>query len=410
MSWQLPPLLSDDIFEKLVRDILRREFDDPGLECFGRKGQSQQGIDGYSPARTGVTFQCKLKDTRYKTDATLRQTLSSEMENELKKTEGLKILRFIFASTFKNDANLQQKAQELSTDSLIVEYWGWDTINEKIWKYAEELIPSYYPYVPVRRVPSLRQITPEEIRKALLQDPEELKQLALDYYCINDRDDVVFKIVCNDMDVRNDIVMQRAFSILDNLPNCSTLWLLGTGGNGKTTILNRLAVELAQGNQHVFMLNLEAQLDRDDVEHLLNIFKYISEPDKCILCIDNPAADEESLSLILRRIPELNLRIHVVLSERGHRYRAMKHSGGMTFIHGEEESSVLVVRNPRHQRQLVYDRLFALLGLPDDFAREFREIINNERIVYVNATYTILLELKRKRKIDFASIGMIFKK
>ena len=82
MTYQLPPLLDEDIFEKLVRDILRREYDDPGIECFGRKGQGQHGIDGFSPAKSGVTFQCKLKDTRFKADVSLRDILSSEMETE----------------------------------------------------------------------------------------------------------------------------------------------------------------------------------------------------------------------------------------------------------------------------------------------------------------------------------------
>ena len=66
MFYQLPPLLDDDEFERLVRDITRRVYDDPGIERFGRKGQSQSGIDGLSPDSTS-TFQCKLKDTRYET-------------------------------------------------------------------------------------------------------------------------------------------------------------------------------------------------------------------------------------------------------------------------------------------------------------------------------------------------------
>ncbi|HEY3278293.1 MAG TPA: tetratricopeptide repeat protein, partial [Syntrophorhabdaceae bacterium] len=402
MLYQLPPVQDENIFEKLVRDVLRREYDDPGIECFGRKGQSQYGIDGYSPAKSGVTFQCKLKDTRYKPDADLCGTLSSEMEIELEKTRELRISRFIFASTFKNDAHLQQKAQNLSSHTLIVEYWGWDTITEKIWKYAEELVPSYYPHIPIRKVPGLREIIPDAIRNTLIQDSEERKQLALDYYRINDRDDVVFKVVCNDLDVRNDAVMQDAFTKLESLPSCSTLWVVGTGGSGKTTILYRLAIELAQKNHHVFVLNLEAQLGRDGVELVLNTIRYKSPSDKCILCIDNPAADEETLSSILRRIPELNRRIHVLLSERGHRFQAMKKSGTVTFIHGEEESALVVVKNPHSQRQLVYNRLFDLLGIEANTARDLSQIILNERIVYVNATYTVLLELKKKRKIDFA--------
>src|ERR1051325_6954417 len=139
MSYQLPPLSDEYRFEMLVRDLLRRVYDDPGVERFGRRGQAQHGIDGLSPSDSSTTFQCKLKDVRYESDERLRNTLLAEMEEELEKTKGLsrRPRRFIFATTFKNDANLQQKAAALSDESLTVEYWGWDTINEKIWEYAE---------------------------------------------------------------------------------------------------------------------------------------------------------------------------------------------------------------------------------------------------------------------------------
>src|ERR1051325_1288761 len=130
MSYQLPPLSDEYGFEMLVRDILRRVYDDPGVERFGRRGQTQHGIDGFSAADSSITFQCKLKDVRYESDERLRNALLAEMEEELEKTRGLarQPRRFIFATTFKNDANLQQKAPALSDELLTVEYWGWGTI------------------------------------------------------------------------------------------------------------------------------------------------------------------------------------------------------------------------------------------------------------------------------------------
>jgi tetratricopeptide (TPR) repeat protein len=403
MSYQLPPLSDEYHFEKLVRDILRRVYNDPGIERFGRKGQSQYGIDGFSPSQSGVTFQCKLKDTRYKTDDSLCEKLSSEMKAELEKTQKLNDLpnHFIFASTFKNDTHLQQKAQQLSSSSLTVEYWGWDTINEKLWDFAEELLPEYYPHCPVRKVLGFRQIRLKDINDAQIEDEKELKQLALDYYRINDRDDVMFKIVCNKMDVRNDNVMNEILAEIEKLPYLSTLWIVGNGGCGKTTILNRLAIELIKENTHVFILNLEAHLTQRDIEHILALIRYNSGTGECFLCVDNPAADEEALTLILRRIPQTSQQIKILLTERGHRYQSMRQSGGLTFIHGEEERNPIVVRNSRSQRQLVYNRLFDLLGLSENITNDLLEIALNDKIVYVNATYNILLELRKKRQIDF---------
>ena len=70
----------------------------------------------------------------------------------------------------------------------------------------------------------------------------------------------------------------------------------------------------------------------------------------------------------------VNQQIKIILSERGHRYQSMRQSGELTFIHGEEERKPIVVRNSRSQRQLVYNRLFDLLGLPDSITSDLLEI------------------------------------
>src|SRR6185503_7573659 len=154
MSYQLPPPLDDVKFEELIRDIMRRVYNDPGIERFGRTGQKQFGIDGLSTADSTLTFQCKLKDTRHESDNNIRDTLIKEIEEELHKTAALPkpLTRFIFDSTFKNDTQLQNKAALLSSPTLTVEYWGWETITERIWEHAEHLIPIYYPHIPIRPV------------------------------------------------------------------------------------------------------------------------------------------------------------------------------------------------------------------------------------------------------------------
>lgn len=403
MSYQLPPLLNEDQFENLIRDILRRVYDDPGIERFGRKGQEQVGIDGLSPANSTITFQCKLKDTRHKTDHQIREVLLQEIESELRKTNRLAkpVTRFIFASTFKNDTELQIKAASLSSSSLIVEYWGWETITERIWEYAAQLIPIYYPDILVHPVRGFEQISDHFIQKFRITDQERLRDLALEYYRINDRISVVFQIVINDLDVRNNQVMDEVYLRLKRMSPSGTLWLIGDGGSGKTTILHRVAVELARSSQNIFTLDLEAHLDASDIESIFNIIKFCSPSEQTVLCIDNPAADELTLERILREIPDYANNVHIILAERGHRYRALQKSGVLTYLHGEEEAKPIRVRNPRSQREHVYERFFDLLAIDDADRQSLLETVRDERLVYVNATYQILLELKKRRKIIF---------
>jgi tetratricopeptide (TPR) repeat protein len=120
-----------------------------------------------------------------------------------------------------------------------------------------------------------------------------------------------------------------------------------------------------------------------------------------MLGIDNPAADEVTLERILREIPEYAANVQIILSERAHRYYSLRRTGVLTYLHGEEEKEPVKVRNPRNQRENVYNKLFDLLGVSEADREPLREIVRNESLVYVNATYSILLELKKKRQIDF---------
>jgi predicted Zn-dependent protease len=403
MSYQLPPLLDEVDFERLIRDILRRVYDDPGIERFGRDGQKQFGIDGLSPGNSTITFQCKLKDTRYEPDNRIRAVLLKEIEEELLQTDGLvqPLTRFIFATTFKNDTELQKKAKSLSSTVLTVEYWGWETITEKIWEFADQLIPIYYPDIPVRPVQGFKQVSDHLIEKSRINDQNRLKELALEYYRINDRTNIVFPIVVNDLDVRNTKVLGEIYSRLERVSPNATLWLIGDGGSGKTTILQRTAVELTLRGNSVFTLDLETHLEMADVGSILSLIKFCSPSKQTVVCIDNPAADEVTLERILREIPDYAKNVHVILAERGHRYYALKRSGVLTYLHGEDENEPIRVWNSRRQREEVYNKLFDLLEVRDADLERLMQIIRDEQIVYVNATYSILLELKKQRKIEF---------
>ena|SRR5205085_4205451 len=94
--------------------------------------------------------------------------------------------------------------------------------------------------------------------------------------------------------------------------------------------------------------------------------------------------------------------IHILLAEREHRYKTLQKTDSLTYLHGEEEHDPVYVYNTRPQRRRVYDKLFDLLGLADDDRAPLQSIVLNERLVYVNTTYSILLELRKARKIDFA--------
>ena len=97
-----------------------------------------------------------------------------------------------------------------------------------------------------------------------------------------------------------------------------------------------------------------------------------------MLCIDNPAADEVTLERILREIPDYAKNVHIILAERGHRFRSLKRSGVLTFLHGEEETEPLRVHNAQSQREHVYKRFFDLLGIDDNDRQSLLATVRDE--------------------------------
>ncbi len=188
---------------------------------------------------------------------------------------------------------------------------------------------------------------------------------------------------------------------LESLPPNSTLWILGKGGSGKTTILHRLAVELTGLDRTVYMLDLEYDLTKEDLEIVMSCLKFASASQPVVLCIDNPTADEKNLEQLLHHIPDYCPEINILFAERDHRYRTLKRTETLTYLQGEEENTPVNVHNPADQRRKVYHRLFDLLEISEADRTPLLNIALNEKIVYVNAIYSILLELRRRHKIIF---------
>ena len=151
-NYQLPPLKSAEKFEHLLCDLLnkiessgdyKRSID---FQLYGVKGQSQNGIDIISQ-RSLTLVQCKQKILKGKDDS-IRKKILADVNNDLLKIEGIKIPfnRLIFASTFRDDAFIQEFLIALKNERnypFLIYYWGWDTIT----KYVEEhddLIKKYF--------------------------------------------------------------------------------------------------------------------------------------------------------------------------------------------------------------------------------------------------------------------------
>lgn len=111
-KYQLPPLKDESKFEELICDLFnvidKTDSYTKDFQTFGVKGQSQKGIDVFSQKGKTV-IQCKLKDVRKKDD-TIRKNLIADLDKDLPSALTLDFTfeRFILASTFRDDAQIQE--------------------------------------------------------------------------------------------------------------------------------------------------------------------------------------------------------------------------------------------------------------------------------------------------------------
>lgn len=148
-TFQLPPLKNSEQFEHFVCDLFNHIDQTDSyteFQIFGVKGQNQKVIDIFSQ-RTKTVIQCKVKDNRGKPE-TVRKKLIAEMEEDLIKVEALSFPfeRIIFASTFRDDAVIQEHLSDLRSEReypFSISYFGWDTLTNYVENY-ELLLRKYF--------------------------------------------------------------------------------------------------------------------------------------------------------------------------------------------------------------------------------------------------------------------------
>src|SRR6478672_12035835 len=107
----------DDDFEDLVLALYREVWSDPNAKLLGRSGQRQHGVDVYGEDHFGKTglngVQCKQHGSA--TPVT-DKALLAELREEVEKAKGFRPLlkRFVFATTARRSATLQQEARDLT--------------------------------------------------------------------------------------------------------------------------------------------------------------------------------------------------------------------------------------------------------------------------------------------------------
>jgi hypothetical protein len=136
-------------FQLFIKELYNEVYSTNSFQQRGRRGQGQNGFDVFSN-ELRIAIECKKKDFRYQDSNTLRDYLLQDISRSKRKFDQFdfrsKFDKLIITSNFPDDALLQNKALELSNNSLEISYIGWDTLMEFLNNH-ERLKTKYYPFM-----------------------------------------------------------------------------------------------------------------------------------------------------------------------------------------------------------------------------------------------------------------------
>lgn len=105
-------------------------------------------------------------------------------------------------------------------------------------------------------LPGVRRITPCSVHNSRETDDNKLVKIRENYFKLNSSDRYIWKVVCNNIDVRNERLDNQINSTLNKVDSgIASIWILGAPGCGKTTQMNRTAVDFALKGFPVILIN-----------------------------------------------------------------------------------------------------------------------------------------------------------
>ena len=133
----------------MVCELFRELWQDPYAQEFGRKGQTQDGID---------IIGRKKGESKYEAvQATIEEPLTEQkVRKDYKSSKKLdfELNNFIIASSSKRDVTLQKLAIKLSSEGPYpCKIWFWDDLVEKLADY-DQIRKKYYPKFSIKSASS----------------------------------------------------------------------------------------------------------------------------------------------------------------------------------------------------------------------------------------------------------------
>lgn len=202
MIYELPFPKSPEVFENLVCDLSNFLFKTTSFSLYGRKGQSQNGIDIISN-ELNIIIQCKLRSVNLlnkQSKINFINDITNDIKSIINGNYNPKLI--IIAATIENDILLQDIIQSIFSIEFFpikFEFWSWSKISSELFLFSD-IVNKYYPYrigqIEIAKIAVLNStIYKKSTSNELLFEYQNLKNLShlpiFDFSFINNTESTI---------------------------------------------------------------------------------------------------------------------------------------------------------------------------------------------------------------------------
>ncbi len=122
----------------------------------------------------------------------------------------------------------------------------------------------------------------------------------------------MFAVICNDMDIVDQELMEHAIKILNNR---HSLIITGNGGQGKTSLMMKLAVHMALTEKTINVLWIS--LNIVSMESIESFWNCLGNEQEYLICLDSPYYNEKVLERLKKTFPvHFKHKVRFIITER----------------------------------------------------------------------------------------------
>ena len=194
------------------------------------------------------------------------------------------------------------------------------------------------------------------------------------YFRVNNNFHTMLRVISAGQDVPNQQALQKIKELLD-ADTQSPIIITGNGGQGKTSLMMRTAVEwVLEGRVAVWLALSNKEIISEQKAHCLFdlLLQMVPVGQRILLCIDNPYEGRESLSSLQTRWPHTS-KIQLMLVERANRLSLLT-DPDHDLLHGWFDNANVITLHSGQPRKAYVLKTYAVHNFFDSTERR-KEIL-----------------------------------